>query len=91
MELYFDGVLRESSSLTGSLKKQTRNRANLYIGSKGEESKTDGFDPNYHFKYFNGKLTAINIYEEAFNQTEVQNVSESFNGSPYIGNILILE
>ncbi len=87
MEIYFDGVLRESSSLTGSLKKQTQNKANLYIGSKGEESKTDGFDPNYHFKYFNGKLTSINIYEEVFNQTEVKNISESINGSPYIGNL----
>ncbi len=87
MELYFDGVLKVSSSLTGSLKKHTQNKANLYIGSKGEESKTDGFDPNYIFKYFNGQLTAINIYEEAFNQTEVKNISESLNGSPYIGNI----
>ena len=87
MELYFDGVLKESVDIRGSLKNQTQNKANLYIGSKGEESKTDGFDPDYHFKYFNGKLTSINIYEESFNQTEVKNISESLNGSPYIGNM----
>ena len=88
MELYFDGVLKDSSSLTSSLNIQTQNRANLYIGSKGAESKTDALDPNYIYKYFNGKISCINIWEEAYNQTEVKNISESLNGSPYIGNIL---
>ena len=87
MEIYFDGILKESSSITSSLKEQTQNKANLYIGSKGEESKTDALDPDYHYKYFNGKITSINIHEEAFNQTEVINISESLNNSPYIGNM----
>jgi hypothetical protein len=87
MELYFDGILKESSSISSILKPHTQNKANLYIGSKGEESKTDGFDPDYIHKYFHGDLTSLNIYREAFNQTEVKNISESLNGSPYIGNI----
>lgn len=87
MELYFDGVLKVSSSVTSSLKPQTQNRANLYIGSKGEESQNDGNGSNSIFKYYMGNLSCINIWEEAYNQTEVKNISESLNSSPHIGNI----
>ena len=87
MEIYFDGVLKSSTNISSKLKPHTQNKANLYIGSKGEESRTDGFDPNYNFKYFNGKLVAVNIYQESFKETEVKNISESINGSPYIGNL----
>ena len=87
MELYFDGVLKVSSSVTSSLKPQTQNRANLYIGSKGEESQNDGNGSDSIFKYYMGNLSCINIWEEAYNQTEVKNISESLNSAPYIGNI----
>ena len=38
-------------------------------------------------KYFNGDLNNINIWSRAYNSTAITNISESINGSPYIGNI----
>jgi hypothetical protein len=38
-------------------------------------------------KYFNGNLSNINIWSKAFNTTQITNISESINASPYIGNI----
>ena len=38
-------------------------------------------------KYFNGDLNNINIWSRAYNSTSITNISESINGSPYIGNI----
>ena len=87
MEIYFDGVLKTSSSITSSLKNEVRNLANLYIGSKGKLSSNDSTDPNHIYKYFNGNLRNINIFQRAFNDTEIINISESINASPYIGNL----
>ena len=39
------------------------------------------------YRTFNGKLDNINIYSRAFNSNQVQAISQSVNGSPYIGNI----
>ncbi len=86
MQIYFNGNLIVSGS-DSLLTNPTRNRANLYIGSKGNESKNDYKDNNSSFKYFNGNLSCINIWEKTFNSTEVSNISESINSSPYIGNI----
>ena len=38
-------------------------------------------------KYFNGDISNINIWSRAYNSTTVTNISESINGSPYIGNL----
>jgi len=38
-------------------------------------------------KYFNGDINNINIWSRAYNLTTITNISESINGSPYIGNI----
>ena len=48
---------------------------------------------NYKFsdanslKFFNGELSNINIWSRTYNQTQINNISESINASPYIGNI----
>ncbi len=84
MEIYFNGNLITSSA--DATIKQTQNNANIYIGSKGILSETESTNIS-DFRYFNGKLGNINIFEEAFNATTVTNISESVNGSPYIGNM----
>ena len=38
-------------------------------------------------KYYNGDINNINIWSRAYNSTAITNISESINGSPYIGNI----
>tara|TARA_R110000803_G_scaffold47720_1_gene99392 strand:- start:1340 stop:3388 length:2049 start_codon:yes stop_codon:yes gene_type:complete len=38
-------------------------------------------------KYFNGDISNINIWSRAYNSTFINNISESINGSPYIGNL----
>ena len=38
-------------------------------------------------KYFNGDISNINIWSRAYNLAAITNISESINGSPYIGNI----
>ena len=76
---------------------QTQNNANVYIGSKGNNSLGDNFylngiNFNHHNlsgsnRFFNGYLGNINIYDKSYSQTIHQNMSESINHSPYIGNI----
>ena len=90
MELYLDGHLKDSKQdLT---KKSTQNRANLYIGAKGKRSSLVN---NYMYtdQFYNGELSMINIYDRSFNATAsngahpIKLISESVNGSPYIGNL----
>ena len=38
-------------------------------------------------RFFNGDIGNINIWSKAYNQTQITNISESINGSPYIGNL----
>ncbi len=84
LEIYVNGnkiVTADDSKLS-----QTRNLANLYIGSKGEQSiPHNGKQSN--IRHFNGTLTNLNIFNKAFTQTEITNISESINASPFIGNI----
>ena len=84
MEIYFNGNLITSS--VDATIKQTQNEANIYIGSKGILSETEETN-NTNFSFFNGKLGNINIFENSFNAATVTNISESVNGSPYIGNM----
>ena len=103
MQIYKNGTL--ISSTTISFKDQTRNTANLYIGTSGENMALDqngglgsssigeGFiignyvETNEFHRHFNGALNNINIWSRAYNATAITNISESINGSPYIGNI----
>mgnify|MGYP003630629910 FL=1 len=103
MQLWKNGVLESSTTL--SFKNQTRNTADLYIGSSGNavidqsggiesSSIENGFvignyvnsSNNFH-RGINGDITNINIWSRAYNSTTITNISESINGSPYIGNI----
>ena len=52
------------------------NEANLYIGSRGNID-----------SYLNSNLSQIMIWDGALSATQIQNVSESITGTPYIGNI----
>jgi len=90
MEMYIDGHLATSSiDLT---KKPTQNRANLYIGAKGNQSETEATNIKID-KFYHGELSNINIYDRSFNATSsngslpIQLISESINASPYIGNM----
>ena len=38
-------------------------------------------------RFFNGDLSNINIWFRVYNSTQIANISESINASPYIGNI----
>ena len=84
MEMWYNGVRIASSSF--NLLRQTRNTANLFIGSKGEY----GTFPDHRGgedKHFNGNLSNINIWSRAYNSSTIKNISSSLNGSPYIGNL----
>ena len=105
MELWFDG--NKIDSQLYSFKEKTKNKANLYIGSKGHNTTSDKISigvgdleiggnfevDNYYLsdkgtiKHFNGQLNNINIWSRAYNSTQIANISESINASPYIGNI----
>lgn len=52
------------------------NEANLYIGSRGNID-----------SYLNSNLSQIMIWDGALSTTQIQNISESITGTPYIGNI----
>ena len=85
MQLYFNGDL-ENTELTSTIKDQTRNKANLYIGSKGHLTTADGISTSDN-KYYNGEISNINIWSRAYDTNTITNISESINASPYIGNI----
>ena len=99
MEIYANGTKIASGSDNTN---QTQNNANLYIGSRGNESFKDSqpagaftgltfnelgeliYEPT---RFFNGELGNINIYDKAFSSLTINNISESINGLPYLGNI----
>ena len=84
MEIWYNGTRIASSSF--NLVKQTRNTADLFIGSKGNfDTHTDEGEGN--IKHFNGNLSNVNIWSRAMTSAQVVNISSSLNGSPYIGNL----
>ena len=86
MEMHFNGT--KVSSTTSNLISPIRNKANLWIGSKGKPNTSMLDDTGVsNNRTYNGGLSHINIYSRAFNQTQIANMSESINNSPYIGNI----
>ena len=71
MELWFDGI--RIASGVSNLKQATRNKANLYIGSKGKPNDTMLDDiGTTNIRTFNGTLSNINIYSKTFNKTQIQ-------------------
>ena len=85
MQIWFDGT-KIAEQTTSNLKTSTKNRANLYIGSKGPKA-TYADGSAYTPKYFNGEIGNINIWSKSYTPTQITNISESVNASPYIGNI----
>tara|TARA_R110002153_G_scaffold129_7_gene795 strand:- start:8 stop:1885 length:1878 start_codon:yes stop_codon:yes gene_type:complete len=84
MQLYFNG--NKIAETTTDFKNATSNNANLWIGSKGPKATYTDASSNIN-KHFNGSLSNINIWSKSFNSTQINNISESINASPYIGNL----
>ena len=84
MQIWFNG--NKIAESTSNLTKSTRNNSDIFIGSKGilTTSDTGSIKGN---KHFNGKLSNINIWTRPWSETQIANISESINASPYIGNI----
>ena len=83
MELWFDGT--KIASGDSNLLNPTRNKANLYIGSKGSLTSIDGDSNN--IKHYKGDINNINIWSRPWTSAQITNISESVNASPYVGNI----
>jgi hypothetical protein len=75
MELFLNGTGTGNSG-SDNLVGSTQNQANIYIGSKGDQS-----------NYLGGYLSQINIINTALTDIQIENFYSSSNGSSYIGNI----
>jgi len=75
LEIFINGV---GSGISGSetFERDTQNKANVYIGSKGGNK-----------NFLSGSLSQINIYDTALTDVQVLNHYNSSNSSPYVGNI----
>jgi hypothetical protein len=103
MQLYLDGILQASTTVSfKNTVKNTADlyigSSNNIVfdksGGIGFSSIQNGFQiGNYvnsssnFYRGFNGDLNNINIWSRAYNGTAITNISQSINGSPYIGNI----
>ena len=103
MQLYLDGILQSSTTVSfKNTVKNTADlyigSSNNIVfdksGGIGFSSIQNGFQiGNYvnsssnFYRGFNGDLNNINIWSRAYNGTAITNISQSINGSPYIGNI----
>ena len=74
MEIWMSGS--KISSTTDTTTGQTENQANLYLGSKGEIS-----------NYYTGSLSNVMIFNSVKTQQQIENLSSSLDGNPYVGNI----
>jgi len=75
MEIYINAV-KQASGFDTTVK-HTQNKANVYIGTKGNRS-----------NYFSGSLSQIMIYEDAFTQTQINSSYNTITNTPIIGNII---
>tara|TARA_B100000287_G_scaffold349685_1_gene338315 strand:- start:728 stop:2566 length:1839 start_codon:yes stop_codon:yes gene_type:complete len=84
MQIWHNGYLVKEETKT--IVNETKNNSNLCIGTKRlfSEADTSNTVPD---KNYNGFLSNINIWSRAYSDTQIKNISESLNGSPYIGNI----
>ena len=74
MEIWIEG--QKVASGSDNTFKQTSNKANLYIGSKGERS-----------NFFSGSMSNLMIFNQSKTSTQIENLRQTINGSPYVGNI----
>ena len=74
MEIWVEGKKVASGSDTTI--KRTNNQANLYIGNKGEKS-----------NFFSGSMSNLMIFNQSRTSTQIENLRQTINGSPYVGNI----
>ena len=74
MEIWITGS--KIASTTDTTVNQTENKANLYIGSKGE---IDNF--------YTGSLANVMIFNSSRTPSQIDSLYSSSNGSPYVGNI----
>jgi hypothetical protein len=103
MQLYLDGILQSSTTVSfKNTVKNTADlyigSSNDIVfdksGGIGSSSIQNGFvignyvnSSSNFYRGFNGDLNNINIWSRAYNGTAITNISQSINGSPYIGNI----
>jgi hypothetical protein len=73
LEIYINSVKQTTSPDTTT---QTQNKANLYIGSKGGTS-----------NFFTGSMSQIMIFDDSLSQTQINNLSQSIDNKPYVGNM----
>ena len=78
IKIYRDASIMQSKKCTSNI---TNNKANIYIG--GQSNITSKYNNNS----FSGSLSNIKIYNQALNETQIQNHYTTKNASPYIGNI----
>ena len=73
LEIYINGTKLGTALDETS---QTQNQANLYIGSKGGKN-----------SFFTGSMTQIMMFDDHLSQTQINNLSQSIDNKPYVGNI----
>ena len=78
LKIYRDSINIQEVPCTSEI---TNNKANIYIG--GQSNITSKYNNNS----FSGSLSNIKIYNQALNETQIQNHYTTKNASPYIGNI----
>ena len=97
LEIYRNGIkVASGSDLNPNLCKgiPPTNEANVYVGMKPTLS-NDGetYSQDYGTNFLSGtgekdiKLSQLMVWDSALSETQIQNVSESITGTPYIGNI----
>ena len=74
MEIWITGS--KIASVTDTTATQTENKANLYIGSKGEIG-----------NYYTGSLANVMIFNSSRTKAQIESLHSSSNGLPYVGNI----
>ena len=73
LELYINGNKLATSTDNTTL---TQNTADLFIGNKGGKT-----------NYYTGSLAQIMIFDDNLSQTQINNLSQSIDNKPYVGNI----
>tara|TARA_R110002167_G_scaffold91340_1_gene245760 strand:- start:69 stop:2540 length:2472 start_codon:yes stop_codon:yes gene_type:complete len=74
MELYYNGI--KNNSISDLTNKEVFNLSNLYIGTKGNIG-----------NYFRGNLSQVMIFSDALNQNQINNLSQSIDNTPVVGNV----
>ena len=75
LELYVNGNKLATSTDNTIL---TQNTAKLFIGNKGGVSGTN---------YYTGSMAQIMIFDDALSQLQINNLSQSIDNKPYVGNL----